>query len=166
MIEAAFREQIGCNALGLCRRPFSVNLPRTCAFDRLAVHLLPIGELVQKSEFVAVGLSVAGQRDAEKQVAVLADDIDEQWNHQRGLLVGVILEKRAVIVPLPDTCLRLPGLFLQAVRQVHLKVAGQRPPDRLIDLFQIHHAFQTPRVSLNVLVVVVSHDLRRKVRDA
>ncbi len=46
------------------------------------------------------------------------------------------------------------------------EVAGERAPDRFGNLFQIDHAFQTAGMRLDVLVVVVSHDLRCKVRNA
>ena len=78
----------------------------------------------------------------------------------------MVLEDLAAIVPPSDACLRLPRTRLQGVCQATFEVARQRTPDRLFNLFQIHYAFQTPPVSLDVLVVVVSHDLWRKVRNA
>src|ERR1035438_2883456 len=56
-------------------RPLAGNLPWPGRVDRLAIDGHPGAELVQESEFIVVRPAMAGQRNVQQQIAVLADDI-------------------------------------------------------------------------------------------
>ena len=124
MIEANLRKLIRRDLFGFRRRTFAKNGPGTGALDRLRIDLLPVGEVSQKSHLIAIGLSVPGQWDTQKQIAVLADDIDQERNDERGFLVGVVLKVGTVVVPTPDASLGLPWFFLKRIRQATFRSRG------------------------------------------
>ena len=109
MVELNLRQLIRGNLSGFGRRTFSKNFPWTCAFDCFGIHLLPVGKFSQEGDLIAVRLSMTRQRNAKKKIAVLADDIDQERNDERGFLVGMVLKDGPIVVPMSDACLSLPG---------------------------------------------------------
>ena len=89
--------------------------PWARAFDCFRIHLLPIGELTQEGDLIAVWLSISGQRYAEEKITVLADNIDKERDDERRLLISMVLKDGSVVMPAPDARLGLPGLLLQLI---------------------------------------------------
>ena len=71
------REPAVRRGAGTLGRSLAGYLPRPGGVDRLVIDRHPGTELVQKSEFVVVRPAMAGQRNVQQQIAVLADDIYE-----------------------------------------------------------------------------------------
>ena len=63
----------------------------------------------------ASGMPVAGQRNVQHEVAVLAHDVHQHLRDLFGRLVSVLVEKAPLVMPVPDAGVRLPGQSLPAV---------------------------------------------------
>ena len=68
---------------------------------------------------------MAGKRDVQQQIAVLADDVDEKLNHGLGRPVPVVLVERPAVMPASDARVGLPWIGFDCARLAHFEVANQ-----------------------------------------
>ena len=67
---------------------FAVDPPGARVVDRFAVDRGPLGDGFEDTELFGVGETGGGERDVEEEVAVLADDVDQEVDDFFGGLVG------------------------------------------------------------------------------
>ena len=85
---------------------FAVDLPGAGGVDAFAVDGHPLGDAFEDAELFGVGHAGGGEGDVEQEVAVFADDVDEEVDDFLGGLVG----GAELVVPLADAGVGLPGL--------------------------------------------------------
>ena len=99
---------------------FAVDLPGAGGVDAFAVDGHPCGDAGEDLAFGEVELAGVGQREVEQQVAVFADDVDEEVDDLLGGLVG----DAAFVVPVADAGVGLPWGCGDAVEDAALAVEG------------------------------------------
>src|ERR1019366_1188703 len=98
--------------------PFAVNLPRPCSVDCLSIDRNPICEAAQNSLFLGVKCAIGPQWKIQKQVAILAHDVDEHLDNSGGRFVSNV----ALVVPVAHTGIGLPRFFPDLVLNTSLVI--------------------------------------------
>ena len=83
-----------------------------------------MGDALDYFHFIVVNRSIAAHRDAEQQVAVLADDVGEYVDDGAGAFVIMLFEVRPGVMPTADAGVGLPRQRFDAVARAAFDVPG------------------------------------------
>src|ERR1035437_4480706 len=99
--------------------PFAVNPPMPCSVDCFSIDRNAICEAAQNSLFLGVKCAIGPQWKIQKQVAILAHDVDEHLDDCGGRFVSDV----ALVVPVAHTGIGLPRLFPDLVLNTSLVIS-------------------------------------------
>ena len=140
--------------------PFGIDLPRTGRVDCLAVHLHPGSDAVQYGDFLAVERAIRLTREVQKECAILTDRIDHPVDNltwmQIATILTVLLKKAAVVMPIADAGLRLPGIWHNLASHPALIAADEGFGQPRGHIACGDEAFHLAPMSLQIVIVEVS----------
>ena len=135
-------------------RAFPIDAEGPCAEDGFAIAGHPGREIGENLSFVGVDGSVSLERDVEAEIAVLADDVCEQFDDDFGGFVLVLIEGVDVVVPVADAGVGLPGQGEDVVGTASFEIQGCRAAMLRYELLAEDDGFELT-APLDALVVKV-----------
>src|SRR5581483_5043682 len=118
------------------------NPPRPAAENPLAVHVIPLRDAVEDRDLAVVDGTVAANRNAEQEGAVLAHHIDQNPNYLADGFVRMI----APVMPVADAGARLEWLIHEAFGHDALEVERHRAAPLVLQPLRQQHAIQVAAV--------------------
>nr|GFC89725.1 hypothetical protein [Tanacetum cinerariifolium] len=151
LIEALGAEGSG----GLLGRAFAKYFPGAGAVDALAIGLHPGADALHDGALLVVDGAIAAHGHAHEQVAVFAHHVHEGVDNGFGAFVAVAVVDAAVVVPLAQAGIGLPGQGLNLVALAALDVPHQAFALLGRQDFAQNHGLVAPAVALGAGVVHV-----------
>src|SRR5579859_4690954 len=107
-------------------RAFARHAPGAAAEDGFAIAAGPAADLFDDLALLGIDGAIAADRDTEQQIAVFRDHVAQPVDDRLSPDIGLLLETLAIIVPIADAGIGLPGQGLDVGTKTPFDILDQR----------------------------------------